>query len=59
MTTLRADSRATLGDGMELIYSPDERGWYWQRFSDWKTTQLFATKELAIRARDDKILEWG
>ena len=36
---------------MHLVHSPDENGWYWERFSDWKTSPIFLTKEQAINAQ--------
>lgn len=48
---------------MKLIFNPDDKekhgkGWYWQRFTDWKTSQLFNTEEEAEQARDINILKW-
>jgi len=43
---------------MKLIFSPDDNSWYWQRYSDWKTSQLFKTEEEARQARDIGILKW-
>lgn len=43
---------------MKLIYSPDDNGYYWQRFSDWATSQLFQTPKEAMQARLDKKLIW-
>ena len=45
-------------DTMELIYSPDDNGYYWQRFSDWKISQIFFTENDAIRAKQTKQLIW-
>jgi hypothetical protein len=36
---------------MELIYSPDDHGYYWQRFTDWATSQVFGTWQQANKAR--------
>lgn len=44
---------------MELVYSPDEAGYYWQRFSDWKTSQVFKTRSLAVRAKAKGKLRWS
>jgi hypothetical protein len=44
---------------MTLIYSPDESGWYWQRYSDWATSQLFRTQREAKEAQEDGLLEWS
>lgn len=43
---------------MKLVFSPDDNGWYWQRYSDWKTSQLFKSEEEAQQARDINILRW-
>jgi len=48
---------------MKLIYSPDDarrygKGWYWQRFIDWKTSQLFKTEKEAIKAKKENCLKW-
>ena len=44
--------------GMDLIYSADDGGWYFQRYSDWKVSQLFDTEDDAIAARNRGELEW-
>lgn len=44
---------------MHLIYSPDDNGYYWERFSDWKTSQIFNTQKDAIVARRNKSLNWS
>ena len=36
---------------MRLVHSPDDNGWYWERFSDWKTSPIFPTKEMALNAQ--------
>ena len=41
-----------------LIYSSDDRGFYFQRFSDWKTTQVFSTKQEALDADELGLLIW-
>lgn len=46
-------------EAMELIYSPDDAGYYWQRFSDWKTSQVFKTRSLAERAKAKGKLRWS
>ena len=44
---------------IDLIFSYDDQGWYFQRATDWKVSQLFPFKELAMETyRDDK-LEWS
>jgi len=43
---------------MNLIFSPDDNGYYFQRFSDWKTSQLFKTEKEAIKARKENKLIW-
>lgn len=45
---------------MKLIYSPDDGGYYWQQSgpTDWRTSQLFKTREAAIRAQQRGTLRW-
>lgn len=43
---------------MQLIYSPDDNGYYWQRFEDWKVSQIFFTEGDAIRAKQTDQLLW-
>ncbi len=43
---------------MKLIYSPDDNAWYWQRFSDWKISQLFDTAIEAEQAKSKNQLMW-
>ena len=42
----------------ELIFCPDDNGWYWQRDIDWKVSQLFKTRENACQAKDVDVLSW-
>ena len=45
---------------MTLIYSPDEKGWYWERRdSDWKVSQLFPSKRAAKAAKRKNQLTWS
>jgi len=42
---------------MKLIFSPDDhakhgKGYYWQEYKKWRTSQLFKTEKEAIRASD-------
>ena|GEM_PF-3580745 len=43
---------------MKLIYSPDDGGYYFQRYSDWKCSQLFDTLADAHKAQADNRLSW-
>ena len=43
---------------IDLIYSPDESSYYWQRTSDWKTSQLFSTQEEARTAKVNGQIAW-
>ncbi len=53
-----AERTSHQGD-MQLIYSPDDEGWYWQQLhGDWPCSQLFATEAEAKAARDESMLEW-
>tara|TARA_R100001594_G_scaffold85900_1_gene120404 strand:+ start:473 stop:652 length:180 start_codon:yes stop_codon:yes gene_type:complete len=49
--------------GKQLIYSYDDnrdygKGWYWERYSDWKHSQSFSTKKEARIANSNNILHW-
>ena len=44
--------------GTLLIYSPDDKAYYYQRFSDWKVTQLFKSQKEARQAKKDGLLKW-
>lgn len=47
-----------------LVYSPDDNGWYWERFDDWATSQLFETNAEAINtmqaelAFKNNLIDW-
>jgi hypothetical protein len=44
---------------IDLIFSEDDDGWYFQRAGDWEVSQLFPCEEDAMQAyREDK-LEWS
>ena len=44
---------------MQLIYSEDDKGYYYQRFNDWKVSvKLFKTEQKAITARENNQLTW-
>ena len=43
---------------MQLVYSPDDNGWYWQRYKDWKTSQIFRTELEALKAKEKNKLKW-
>ena len=43
---------------VDLIYSPDDNGWYFQRATDFKMSQLFTDKELAMNAYRNNTIEW-
>ena len=44
---------------MKLIYSPDDNGYYWQRYVDWKVSQLFSTIADANRAKNNGLIIWS
>ena len=44
---------------MRLVYSPDDSGWYFERFSDWATSQLFKSQSLALFAKRHHQLVWS
>lgn len=47
-----------------LVFSPDDRDrWYWQRFSDWKTSQFFddnigAIEAMKLELKNPQIIKW-
>jgi hypothetical protein len=48
----------------ELLFSPDWSGWYWQRGSDEKTSQLFksttdAIVNMKLEINSPGIIEWS
>lgn len=43
---------------LDLVYSPDDNGWYFQRAADWKVSQLFTDEELAMNAYRNNTIEW-
>ena len=43
---------------IRLIYSPDDNGFYFERFNDWKTSQVFPTKMEAWKALRDDLIIW-
>ena len=44
---------------MHLVHSPHDGGYYWERFSDWKTSQVFKTEEEAREAKTAGKLRWN
>jgi len=44
------DCGYVISDGLEICHSPERDGWYLQRSSDHKTSQIFPSREAAIRA---------
>lgn len=44
---------------MHLVYSPDDAGWYWERFIDWATSQLFPSATAACEAKHYDQLIWS
>lgn len=50
-----------VGDYMDLIYSPDDGGWYFQKYLPGKGSQvsgIFDTSELAMEAYFNGPIEW-
>lgn len=48
---------------MRLIYSPDDnkkhgKGYYWEEYKNWKTSQLFKTEEEAMQSKKENKLRW-
>ena len=51
----------TINDKVDLVYSPDESGWYFQENnypSMDRISQLFPTKPEAYRAWNTNTIEW-
>ena len=46
------------GEYYDDVYSPDEQGWYLQRHSDWQSSQIFDSAELARVALADNKIIW-
>jgi len=44
---------------MQLVYSTDDNGYYYQRAADWKTSQVFSSPKLAERALSSNSLIWS
>ena len=42
---------------MRLIYSPHDGGYYWERW-DWKTSQVFPSKQEALDALRHNRCRW-
>ena len=47
-----------LNDSMDLIYSPDDSGWYIHDFRTGKESAIYATKKEACEAYTTYSLEW-
>jgi len=45
--------------GLIIVYSKDDKGYYAQSpNNDWKTSQIFFTKESLIYAIDSNLINW-
>ena len=42
----------------DLIFSPDEKGWYFERYPNWNTSQLFSTIGEALKALKYDQIVW-
>lgn len=51
-------SRISVTRNLDLVKSPDDNGWYFQRLTDWRTSQLFPTHEEATKAYLAGALKW-
>jgi hypothetical protein len=47
------------GENYDLVYSPDDGGWYLQRWSDDKTSEVFVYQEDARNALELDIIDWS
>lgn len=43
---------------IDVIYSPDDGGWYFHHYGWHKTSQLFPTRTAALLALDDGTVAW-
>jgi hypothetical protein len=43
----------------DVVHSPDDGGWYVQRWSDNKTSEIYPDKESAKEALYANKIEWG
>ncbi len=48
-------------ENIDLVYSEDDNGYYWQDFDDVKqpTSQIFSTKSEAIKAKENHTIMWN
>lgn len=44
---------------IDLVYSPDDEGWYFQDYHSDMISQLFATRAEALDAWCDEGIVWG
>ena len=45
--------------GLQLIWSVDDQGYYWQEtFNDWRTSQLFPDLKTALDSLENNKLHW-
>lgn len=59
-----SDGHWMVNDTLGLIFSPDDnenngKGWYFQRFPEQDTSQLFETKAEAMKVMESNNLKWG
>jgi len=53
-------SQPWLDEHYDLYHSPDDGGWYLQRFPKQDTSQIFSTREEALKAwRNPDTIEWS
>lgn len=45
-------------ESMDLVYSEDDGGWYWQRFPSGETSQVFRSIREAKTALRSGAVEW-
>jgi len=43
----------------DLVYSPDEGAYYWQKFPECVTSQFFSSKKEAKKALVENKVKWG
>ena len=53
------DDIETINRSLDLIYSPDEDEYYFQRYPSQETSQSFDTREDAMNSLKSNILIWS
>lgn len=43
---------------LDLLYSPDDDGWYFQLVDSFSTSVVYESREAAMRAYEEDEIEW-